>query len=166
MYRRMCMYVCKAGFWDIRDLVLRCDVRHSMRRYICSEIHYQCAEVSVWTRDSIFFPCFMSDQKILFIYKLCFVFSYVTWFAHGMWPVANRLDKTMTDSMQPVLPQQADICESQQHCQHLSTQQIVNVIGAVSLSLYLSLIQAHTGQQTILWQQLTVVLTSDLICLG
>lgn len=95
-------------------------------------------------------------------YKIVFIEHNAPWLAvwHGslvtpdLWQTASS--QHWQTACSPVTPLLDDICESQQHCQHPSTQQIVNVISAVRLSLYLSLIQAHTALQTVSWQKPTV----------
>ena len=123
----------------MRDLVLY-DFWHDMRRHAWNEINCQLSEGSALKAQFpyVSFRVNVSLEKCIY-FTLHILISTVTWVMTYNFQANSQLT-VLTDSMQPSAPLQDDICEPQQHCQHHSTQQIVNVISPVRLSLYLSLI--------------------------
>lgn len=134
-----CASVCvKSGLWDIADPVVY-DVWHDMRRHAWNEIACQ----AFWGCNIHQRPDFI---RLIPHQKIVFILHYASWLAvwhgslmtHDLWQTA--ISQHWQTACSPTLPLQDDICELRRRCQHHSTQQIVNVISAVRLSLYLSLI--------------------------
>lgn len=98
------------------------------------------------------FPGHNIHHRLTFIYIF---FNHLTFTLYYQSTVQHEL--LVSQDGVPVLqyyrktcrPLQEDICDSQQHCQHHSTRQIVNVISPVRLGLYLFLILAPVHRK--LW---------------